>query len=122
MNQDIEKQVAELKTQVTEIGLAMRWGQGEKARVLMEVFDAALRTALAAHPIEPEGWMPIETAPKVRKAHLVWCPEYKNTYVVSWDETYERWVHFGGGDKLTETPSHWQPLPPPPALPAKEAT
>ncbi len=64
-------------------------------------------------------WQPIETAPKTSRAILVWCPERRNTYVVTWwsiDESRTSWVHFGGtSGELYETPSHWMPLPEPPA-------
>lgn len=72
----------------------------------------------AASPAVPTGWMPIETAEKTRKARLVWCPENKNQHLVTWDERYETWAHFGGGDKLAEVPTHWKALD---AAPSGEA-
>ena len=67
---------------------------------------------------EPQGWMPIETAPKTSKAILVYCAERKNTFTVTWarDEEYPwsgKWKHFVG-DFLNDAPTHWMPLPPPP--------
>jgi hypothetical protein len=59
-------------------------------------------------------WQTIETAPKDRKARLVWCPERKNTYAVTWDERDETWSFWGGGGTLAEEPTHWMPLPQPP--------
>lgn len=64
-------------------------------------------------------WRDILTAPKERGSYLVWCAERRNTYVVVWvDEPAwgePGWFHYGGcGERLTQTPTHWQPLPPPP--------
>lgn len=73
------------------------------------------------HPKWDGGWMPIETAPKDTKARIVWCPAWRNTFIVSWlvpfgepiDNGY--WAHFGGAcTKLSERPTHWMPLPQPP--------
>jgi len=65
-------------------------------------------------------WQPIETAPRTSQSRLVWCPERQNIYVVCWWDNKELspgpgWIHFGsGGGSLTETPTHWMPLPEPP--------
>ena len=66
----------------------------------------------------PDGWQPIESAPKSTRSILVHCAEYGNTYVVTWREDVEEsgWLHFGGCfDRLTETPTHWMPQPAAPA-------
>ena len=81
---------------------------------------AALEIEAAIMRKEPQGWMPIETAPKTSKAILVYCAERKNTFTVTWarDEEYPwsgKWKHFVG-DLLNAVPTHWMPLPPPPAL------
>lgn len=71
------------------------------------------------------GWQPIESAPKDSKARLVWCPAYRNVYIVSWVvplDDYVKplpekgfWAHFGAGmTRLNERPTMWQPLPPAP--------
>lgn len=64
-------------------------------------------------------WQPIETAPKTTQSRLVWCPDRKNIYAVTWcDDGY--WMHWGGStNELTEEPTHWMPLPAPP-LPSVE--
>ncbi len=70
-------------------------------------------------------WKSIETAPKDARACLVFCPVYRNIYVVTWvvplGNGGERcvedgfWAHFANGSSpLRETPSHWMPLPEPP--------
>lgn len=68
------------------------------------------------------GWRDIETARdslRDSQSRLVWCPERKNTYIVTWyageQDGLEGWSIFGQNTGLlTETPSLWQPLPPPP--------
>ena len=67
-------------------------------------------------------WQPIETAPKVRQSILVYCEYQKNIYVAYWDDDYHPrgWHHFGGiSGFIWECPTHWMPLPAPPAA-AKE--
>jgi len=67
-----------------------------------------------------ERWRPIGEAPKGTRAQLVWCPERKNTYTVTWWQDYdgrEGWKHFGYGDWCNESPSMFAPLPPPPPEP-----
>lgn len=65
-------------------------------------------------------WQPIETAPKDRKAILVYCSERKNTYTAIWGKVggfwnEDGWAHFGGNNNgMYEKPTHWMPLPPPP--------
>ena len=83
-----------------------------------------MRTLLqaAAPPAPTEQWRDIETAPKTRKARLVWCPEYRNIYEVTWCEHKIAWIHFGHGDVMTDTATHWRDLPAPPQGAAKGAT
>ena len=63
-------------------------------------------------------WQPIETAPKDGTAMLVWAGmrDWLDNPVpsVAWYSRLHGWVgHFASGDM----PSHWQPLPAPPATP-----
>lgn len=59
-------------------------------------------------------WQPIESAPKTTQSRLVWCPERQNVRLVFWDGRYEGEWRTCGGTSLTETPTHWMPLPEPP--------
>lgn len=65
------------------------------------------------------AWRPIAECGYPTRSILVWCPERRNIYNVSWDchmGTLGRWRIFGGlGDILTEEPTHFMPLPEPPA-------
>jgi len=77
---------------------------------------------MMAQPTATPVWLPIETSPRSNQARLVHCPDKKNTFLVSW-QTDEGsyygaegvWIHFGTGSVLREKPTHWMPLPPPPA-------
>lgn len=60
-----------------------------------------------------QEWRPIESAPRTSHSILVWCEDRRNCYTVCWWDN--AWRHFGGRDSaLTETPTHWLPLPAPP--------
>jgi hypothetical protein len=70
-------------------------------------------------------WRDIATAPRDSKARLVWVPENRCMFVVTWrdgdsfseDEICRPagWYIFGGHQNLLSgTPTHWMPLPPPP--------
>lgn len=70
-------------------------------------------------------WQPIETAPKDSKARLVWEPNDKNIFCVSWSEGYgdpadgdepiPGWYIFGSAGWLYPIKAtHWMPLPQPP--------
>ena len=81
--------------------------------------------AIAKHPALAEAaiqelqaqlqsqWQPIETVPRDSRARLVWCPDRQNIYAVSY-QGRRGWLIFGGG-VLTQEPTHWMPLPPPPS-------
>lgn len=60
-----------------------------------------------------QEWQPIESAPKTSKTILVYCNERKNTYAVTWWN--ERWEYTGTSCELNQNPTHWMPLPEPPA-------
>jgi hypothetical protein len=81
-------------------------------------FEAGYTAARIGSPAQG-GWRPIESAPTddpVPTAFLVYCPDRKNIYEVFRRKGEERFTVFASGGRiLTETPSGWQPLPPPPA-------
>lgn len=73
-------------------------------------------------------WQPIDTYPKDNRARLVWCPAWRNIYIVTWvvpwgddnkpDPAQGFFSHFGaGGSRLNERPTHWADLPAPPVQP-----
>ena len=68
----------------------------------------------ASPTAQAEGWRDIATATKDSKARLVWCPERKNIYAVTW-LVKKGWIVFGGRLlQEDEQPTHWMPLPLPP--------
>lgn len=78
---------------------------------------------LYATQVREAEWQPIETAPRDGTAVLVWLREYKGrdrftSYVAQFDGY--SWVSVPG--KYTWAPTHWQPLPPPPARREGEST
>lgn len=92
-------------------------------------------------PMDENGWLPIETAPKDGTLIDVWCPWDGNERGgirltdVSWHAADE-WTPHTGWSRITDdgdmdmveipptcrfglppwNPSHWQPLPNPPVL------
>jgi hypothetical protein len=58
------------------------------------------------------GWQPIETAPVSARSVLIHCSERHNTFTA--ENGSGKWRHFGGSGHVSETPTHWMPLPQPP--------
>lgn len=77
---------------------------------------AALDHALDA--LEAVEWRPIETAPKDGTAILAWNEDYIS--IALWNKACKQWADLtdqGIGDECayTDNPTHWMPLPAPPA-------
>lgn len=72
---------------------------------------------LYAAPSAPEGWQPIETAPD-EGVFLVWCGFVCFGYI-GYHHGEKRWYDsdaLEGGNYIRVRPTHWRPLPAPPAL------
>lgn len=87
-----------------------------------EAYDDALRklhAAIKAASETPEDWRPIETAPKDCWV-LGWAVDSTVPCAMMWGEITERWldIHFDPWED--PPPSHWMPLPEPPAGGPKE--
>ena len=91
---------------------------------LRETTAGMYRAMLAAASDEPapalQGWQPIESAPKDGTAFLAWEREWRGPFKCWWhvknrNEAY--WMDFDDSDPQ---PTHWQPLPPPPAASDRE--
>ena len=102
----------EIIQQVHPVAAERGLGRLEVAAALRDIADdlAAARRELARFQ-----WQPIESAPKTNHAYLVYCPRYKNTFAVCWDEASKWWVLSGTSfHGVIERPSHWMYLPEPP--------
>ena len=98
---------------------AYKWGHRDARHAAAE---------LAVAHEAANGWQPIETAPRDSKARLVWVPENKCVFCVTWTNgdvdggsegpARPGWVIFGGGYRSylrDGGPTHWTPLPKAPA-------
>ena len=83
--------------------------------------DACNEAAQLAEKREGEtAWRPIESAPKTRRAILVYCAESKCAFAVYWEELDSQWCIFGGfRESIRPDPTLWMPLPTPPESEAK---
>ena len=80
---------------------------------LMNAIDSALQQAIADE--RARQWQPIETAPRDGTKLLVFC-ETGIAVVHCFKPPLgsDRWLTVDGGYEIE--PTHWQPLPPPPAI------
>jgi hypothetical protein len=61
------------------------------------------------------AWLPIETAPKCKKAILVFRSDNLCAYCATWDDITNEWRHFGGSSyPIGGEVTHWMQLPNPP--------
>lgn len=70
--------------------------------------------------VPPEGWLPIETAPKDRVPIDVWCRNGERVPNAQWmGNAWREWGMNGFESmewvKLEYEPTHWMPLPAPPS-------
>ena len=75
------------------------------------------RILAALEPAAPQGWQPIETAPKDGTQIDVWCPDADDGYRVAdaWVDHAGNWrCCFDNNVRWARQPTHWQPLPVPP--------
>lgn len=83
-------------------------------------YDDAAIAALSASAAPGVGWQPIETAPRDGTHILCWLPGYSACEILY--ASAEGWCMANGYYlKGTADPTHWQPLPAPPALTATPA-
>ena len=81
---------------------------------LLAHIEAISTLALASAPQAPaapvrNGWRGMESAPKDGTPMLVWCAHMNRCVIIEWPRADENW----DGDAID--PTHWMPLPPPPA-------
>lgn len=72
---------------------------------------------------DKHGWLPIESAPKMRTVLLFAVTERRNNGAVNnwkmgsgfWSKGHDAWIWEGHALKIYDhKPTHWQPLPAPP--------
>jgi hypothetical protein len=71
---------------------------------------------LAMRAVEPDGWEPIETAPKDGAEVLLFDPKHREQFVAFPGPDGE-WVFAArehGPRFIVKNPTHWRPLPPSP--------
>ena len=69
---------------------------------------------------DEHGWLPIETAPKGGRI-LVWAPEIGRCVAsAGWNTDTPESIRWEVVNDICVNPTHWRPLPPPPAARAKE--
>jgi hypothetical protein len=68
-----------------------------------------------------QGWQPIETAPRDGKPFLAWENEDRGPFKCWWHENWLSDEAYWDDHACTEPqPTHWQPLPQPPAASDRE--
>lgn len=102
------------------------WMPG-RPETLFDAFDAAIAALQAALQAEPQGWMPIETAPKDEATYFLatngsgvwvahWQPVAGSGYRFDnpWRTVMLNHWHIEDKQRRYEPPTHYQPLPTPP--------
>lgn len=99
------------------------WSDVDRQKILNHcVKDGDMPVPLYAAPSAPEGWQPIETAPKDGTEILAYgyarCDgsRYANGQHIAWWDAELGWTGRDPDDRVTLHPSHWRPLPPRPEL------
>lgn len=91
---------------------------GDAMRVSMSEADFnELRRLAAVAPAGMDGWQPIETAPKDGRELLLATQNGIRPYVGKFSQYDLAWCEPSG---LIRLPTHWQPLPTPPATAGQE--
>ena len=110
----------ELQEEIVSI-LSDVWEEGRAALTLKRL-TSLVRSALVEGR-QPQGWHPIETAPKDGTPILACCVHRKlrlgQHSVVWWRAEFGDW--YTPNIQPFHAPTHWQPLPPLPASPSPSA-
>lgn len=84
-----------------------------------DVADCALAAMPSACPADGSGWMPIETAPKDGTRFLAYQKD-RALCECWWQEDFSNWSGWLDDADSEPEPTHWMPLPAPPAAHAPE--
>jgi hypothetical protein len=95
--------------------LKTKWAHAFHQAALQYAEQRIAQLAAAPEPPAEDGWQPIETAPKDCRDVLCYVDGIgMGQMVLYWNDGY--WREKANGMGLKITPTHWQPLPAPPAL------
>lgn len=91
--------------------------EAELAQASAKMVEQAARIQQLEAEIAAMQWRPIETAPKDgTPLLLLWPDAAEKMAVMWWDEYVENWLgYYDGINPGYQPPTHWMPLPPPPA-------
>jgi hypothetical protein len=87
--------------------------EGASFHMIHRLADALEARPLQGQPSLPEGWRPIETAPRDGTNVLVWRSGYN--CVASAKRAKGLPANFPGNHEYPDDATHWMPLPSPPA-------
>jgi hypothetical protein len=115
---------------VHEIWASAQLAPSEGIEDGIERIAGLLRTSMPVTPAQEgsdNGWLPIETSPRDGTPFLGYLAKLNVPYFVCWWSTsiktgkpYICILGIGELYDITLFPTHWRPLPPPPAQPAPE--
>ena len=96
--------------------LVARWRDWARTRTQPERLCIRACADDLAAALAETGWRPIDTAPRTGKPLLGFVPSYYQgsggICVIVWDEGDGEWWD---NQAFKTEPTHWMPLPPPPA-------
>lgn len=75
-----------------------------------------LARAVLDTPAE-SGWQPIETAPKDGTQIIGFCSKHESIFMTLWEDGHWGLEDWDSQHFCAHAPTHWMPLPPPPASP-----
>ena len=90
--------------------LEFQCGAGDMSARHTTINEFQTLCSMALSSLELE-WQDISTAPRDGTAILAYDPKWQSAHVVAWSKNYSEWK--GGANRCR--PTHWLPLPPPPA-------
>lgn len=99
-----KRNVAKMIRQINALRLAIR---SEGTEAIQSAWDDVEEHIDYAYRVVPEGWQPIETAPKVNmETILLHSPE--GTQLGFWSEGCNDWITIESWSFLWATPTHWK--------------
>ncbi len=94
-------------------GCSVNWGTLRRALAILRDYWHGEAVAV---PAAPQGWQPIETAPKDKRSVVLYWPHWSHTPVVGYIDKVGRWACEAASSTDGPDPTHWMPLPDPPVV------